>query len=97
MKAKKITYSRLISKGNYENAKIEIELEVEEGETAGYVFQCAKEWVNSRVEIEKTPELKMEWAKKVLSDRRNNTIANIEEAESVLEQNARLDDGDLPF
>jgi len=29
MKANRIVYSRLISKGNYENAKIEIELEVD--------------------------------------------------------------------
>ncbi len=31
MKAKKIVYSRLISKGNYENAKIGIEVEIEDG------------------------------------------------------------------
>ena len=42
MKALKVSYSRLISKGNYENAKIEIELEVEEGEKAADVFEAAK-------------------------------------------------------
>ena len=36
MKANKIIYSRLISKGNYENAKIEIELEVEAGVVASF-------------------------------------------------------------
>lgn len=45
MKANKIVYSRLISKGNYENAKIEIELEVEAGERASEVFEAAKKWV----------------------------------------------------
>ena len=46
MKALKVSYSRLISKGNYENAKIEIELEVEPGEKAGEVFDAAKRWVD---------------------------------------------------
>ena len=41
MKAK-VLFSRLISKGNYENAKIEIELEVEEGEKASDVYEAAK-------------------------------------------------------
>ena len=45
MKANRIVYSRLISKGNYENAKIEIELEVEEGEKAADVFEAAKAFV----------------------------------------------------
>jgi hypothetical protein len=42
MKANKIIHSRLISKGNYENVKIEIELEVEAGEKAFEVFEYAK-------------------------------------------------------
>ena len=40
MKATKVIYSRLISKGNYENVKIEIELEVEKGEKASDVFNA---------------------------------------------------------
>lgn len=52
MKALKVSYSRLISKGNYENAKIEIELEVEEGEKAADVFEAAKAFVEKRVAVE---------------------------------------------
>ena len=48
MKALKVTYSRLISKGNYENAKIEIELEVEKGEKASDVYEAAKGWVEKK-------------------------------------------------
>ena len=41
MKALKVTYSRLVSKGNYENAKIEIELEVEQGEiSCAWIWGC---------------------------------------------------------
>ena len=53
MKALKVSYSRLISKGNYENAKIESELEVEEGEKAAYVCEAAKAFVEKRVAVEK--------------------------------------------
>lgn len=84
MKAKRIVYSRLVSKGNYENAKIEIEVEVEEGEKAHKVYEAAKAFVERRVEIEKTSEYTIEKAKKVMDDKRNHTLAQIEEAEEIL-------------
>ena len=96
MKAKKVIYSRLISKGNYENAKIEIELEVEENESAGYVFQCAKEWVENRIAIEKVSDYKVEQARKVMDDKRNHTLAQIEEAEEILSK-VKVQDDELPF
>ena len=97
MKALKVTYSRLISKGNYENAKIEIELEVEANESASYVFQCAKEWVENRIAIEKVSDYKLEQAKRVMDDKRNHTLAQIEEAEEVLSKSVQIMDEGLPF
>lgn len=64
MKANKIVYSRLISKGNYENAKIEIELEVEAGEKASEVFEYAKKWVEKRIAVEKLYDYTIEKARK---------------------------------
>lgn len=95
MKAKKISYSRLISKGNYENAKIEIELEVEDGEKASDVFEAAKTFVENRIGIEKVSQYMLERAKRVMDDKRNHTLAQIEEAEEILAK-AKADD-DLPF
>lgn len=95
MKANKIVYSRLISKGNYENAKIEIELEVEEGEKASDVFEAAKAFVENRIGIEKVSQFMLERAKKVMDDKRNHTLAQIEEAEEILAK-AKVDD-ELPF
>lgn len=95
MKALKVSYSRLISKGNYENAKIEIELEVEEGEKASEVFEAAKAFVEKRVAVEKLSEYTVERAKKVMDDKRNHTLAQIEEAEEVLAK-VKVSD-DLPF
>lgn len=96
MKANKIIYSRLISKGNYENAKIEIELEVEAGEKASEVFEAAKKWVEKRIEVEKLSDYTIEKARKVMEDKRNHTLAQIEEAEEIL-ANVKVSDDELPF
>jgi hypothetical protein len=96
MKANKIVYSRLISKGNYENAKIEIELEVEEGEKASDVFEAAKKWVEKRIAVEKLSDYTIEKARKVMDDKRNHTLAQIEEAEEILAK-VKVSDDELPF
>jgi len=96
MKALKVTYSRLISKGNYENAKIEIELEVEQGEKAADVYEAAKNWVEKRIAVEKLSDYTIEKAKKVMDDKRNHTLAQIEEAEEILSK-VKVQDDELPF
>ena len=96
MKALKVSYSRLISKGNYENAKIEIELEVEEGEKAADVFEAAKAFVEKRVAVEKLSDFTIERARKVMDDKRNHTLAQIEEAEEILAK-VKVSDDELPF
>ncbi len=95
MKATKVVYSRLISKEDYENTKIGIEIEIEEGEKASNVFAKAKEFVENRIAIEKLSDYKIEQANKVMQDKRNHTLAQIEEAEEVLKK-YNIDD-DLPF
>ena len=96
MKALKVTYSRLISKGNYENAKIEIELEVEQGEKAADVYEAAKNWVEKRIAVEQLSDYIIEKAKKVMDDKRNHTLAQIEEAEEILSK-VKVQDDELPF
>ena len=96
MKALKVTYSRLISKGNYENAKIEIELEVEQGEKASDVYEAAKSWVEKRIAVEKLSDYTIEKAKKAMDDKRNHTLAQIEEAEEILSK-VKVQDDELPF
>ena len=96
MKALKVSYSRLISKGNYENAKIEIELEVEEGEKASDVYEAAKAFVEKRVAVEKMSDYTIEKAHKVMDDKRNHTLAEIEEAEEILVK-LKVSDDELPF
>lgn len=95
MKALKVSYSRLVSKGNYENAKIEIELEVEDGEKAADVLAAAKAFVEKRVAVEKLSDNTIEKARKVMDDKRNYTLAQIEEAEEIL---AKLEEeNESPF
>lgn len=95
MRALKVTYSRLVSKGNYENVKIEIELEVQEGEKASEVFEAAKAFVEKRVAVERMSNYTIESARKVMQDKRNHTLAQIEEAEEILSKIQIQDD--LPF
>lgn len=96
MKAKSIIYSRLFSKGNFENGKIEIELEVEEGEKASDVFNAAKAFVEKRIAIEKLSSHTVERAQKVMEDKRNHTLAQIEEAEEILNK-YKIEDDNMPF
>jgi hypothetical protein len=96
MKANKIIYSRLISKGNYENAKIEIELEVEAGEKASEVFEAAKAFVERRIAVEEMSDYTIQQAREVIADKRNHTLAQIEEAEEILAK-VKVSDDELPF
>jgi hypothetical protein len=96
MKAKKISYSRLINKSNYENVKIEIELEVEDGEKASEVFEQAREFVEKRIAVERLSDYIVEKAKKVMADKRNHTLVQIEEAEEILAK-VKINDDKLPF
>ena len=96
MKANKIIYSRLISKGNYENAKIEIELEVEAGEKASEAFEAAKAFVERRIAVEKMSDYTIQQAREVIADKRNHTLAQIEEAEEILAK-FKVSDDELPF
>jgi len=95
MKAKLITYSRLISKGNFENAKIEIQVEVEDNEIALDVFNKAKTFVNKLCEIEKISQMSIENAKKVLNNKREYTLGQIEDADELLSR--LIVDNELPF
>ncbi len=84
MKAKKITYGRLINKGNYENCRIEIEVEGDKGEKALDVYLAAKEWVERRILTEKITSDQIQRAENVLANKRSFTIGQVEEAEKLL-------------
>lgn len=76
--------------------KIEIELEVEAGEKASEVFEAAKKWVNKRIAVERMSDYEIEKARKVIEDKRNHTLAQIEEAEEILAK-VKVSDDELPF
>lgn len=98
MRPTSITYSRLISKGNFENVKIEIQVEVQDGEKSNEVFKAVKDWVDKKVLFERQGnENKIAMYQRVLDDRRNHTIAQIEEAEQFLAEIQSAEDDDLPF
>lgn len=97
MKAIYVTYSKLISLGNYENKKIEIQLEVEAGEKASDVLAAAKKFVDTHLEkddIKQNNDILK--AQRIVDDEENYTIKQVKEAKELLK---RVDetDNDLPF
>ena len=95
MKAKHIIYSRTISRGNYENTKIEVCIEVEKGEKASQVFLRAKEFVRERCRVEQISEYSINKAKRVLEIGIDKyTPEEMEDAQKTL-NSTEIDD--LPF
>ena len=95
MKATKVIYSRLISLGNYENTKIEIELEVEEGEKAIDVFNSAKDWVEQRIKEHRGGNIDLKWAENVLKNQDDFRLGDIKKAQEIVSQSQNKDE--LPF
>ncbi len=96
MKAKKVIYSRLVSLGNYENAKFEIELELEEGEKAADAFNLAKEFIENRVKVAKIPLYKKDEALRMVNDPDNYIGNDVKEARELI-KTINLETEDLPF
>lgn len=96
MKAIRVVYSRLVSLGNFENAKFEIELEIEDGETASQAFNLAKEFIENRVKVAKTPLYKKEEALRKINDPDNFTGNDVKEARELI-KSINLEQEDLPF
>jgi len=110
MKAKHVIYSRLISKPNYENEKIEICIEVEEGEKLKDVFDAAKKFVDLKADSGKITGtdydtylkigghvFSLNSAQKVLADKDNHTGNQIKEAEEIVKRFEASEIDDLPF
>lgn len=97
MKAKHVIYSRLISKGNYENEKIEVCIEVEEGEKLKDVFDAAKKFVDLKADAGKITGYSLERANLVLADKDNHTGNQIKEAEEIVKRYKASEIDDLPF
>lgn len=64
----------------------------------GDVCKEAKKFVEDRVAAEKRPSFEIERAKDILADRRNHTIAQVEDAEALLNSiEIKENNEELPF
>lgn len=97
MKAKQVIYSRLISKGNYENEKIEVCIEVEEGEKLKDVFDAAKKFVDLKADAGKITSYSLDRATLILADKDNHTGNQIKEAEDIVKRYRAEEIEELPF
>ena len=71
-------------------------MEVEAGEKASEVFEAAKAFVERRIAVEKMSDYTIQQAREVIADKRNHTLAQIEEAEEILAK-VKVSDDELPF
>ncbi len=96
MKAKKIYYKRLFNLGNFSNAEIGIELEVEENEKAIDVLKNAKQFIDAfdpNIDIAE----KIEKLEHIINNPRNYNYGQVEDAKKELERIQSNKDDDLPF
>ncbi len=96
MKAKKVYYKRLFNLGNFSNAEIGIELEIEDNEKAKDVLIKAKEFVEMfNPTIDR--EAKIKYFTKIVDNPRNYSYAEVEDAKKELEELKDDSLDDLPF
>ena len=96
MKAKQITYCRLINDSNrYEHEKIEITLEIEDGEKAVDVLVKAREFVekNNKYSKEKDERKRLE---DIVANKDRYTFTQVQEAINILAE-MDIPEDDLPF
>jgi small-conductance mechanosensitive channel len=95
VKAVTVRYQRVRNLGNYENERVEVEVQVEDGETAQQVLDAAKRFVLKNLP-DPMREHDVQRARKIVADPENFTMGQIKQAQDLLAQEEQADD-DLPF
>lgn len=97
MNAKTITYSRLKNLGDYNNEKVEITLEVTDGEKADDVLNAAKDWVSSKLGDGVVTDTDVKLAHARIANPDEYTGAQIKKAQEVLDKHAAIQSRVFPF
>lgn len=84
MKIKSITYGRVINKGNCQNAKIEVQCDLDETDDFEKSFSALKKIVSDKCELEKITEDAIERAKYILENKDDYTVGQIKESIALL-------------
>ena len=96
MKATKIYYKRLFNLGNFQNAEIGIELEVEENEKAENVIKKAIEFVEI-FNPKNDREQKIRELQRIIDNAREFKYGIVQDAKIELERLLDEEENDLPF
>lgn len=87
MKATKITYSRLFNMGDYNNEKIEVEVQLEEGESAAEGLKRAKAFVDKNGPRSNSIKNDYERAKYRLENEKDMlTLGTIKKLEEIIKE-----------
>ncbi len=96
MKATRIYVERCFNLGNYENEKVGIELEVEEGEKAADVLAHAKRFLDKNNPEILRDLMEYERAKSIIENPKAYMYVEVEDAKKLVEKIDAVSD-DLPF
>jgi len=85
MVVKQLTYSRLFNLNNFENEKIELQVELNDDDNIDMVLKGAREWVEAnsllviRAEKKKNEEIlsKLRYAKRIINDSSNQSCDEV--------------------
>lgn len=93
MKAVKVSYARVYSLPNYQNEKISIEIEVQDGEKASEVLTACRKWCDSQ-SLSNNDKANYEKLKEIVGNPDNYTGLQVKQAKAEL---ANIEDEELPF
>ena len=96
MKATRIYVEKCFNLGNYENEKVGIELEIEEGERAADVLAHAKRFLDKNNPEILRDLLEYERAKSIIANPQAYMYVEVEDAKKLVAKMEEITD-DLPF
>lgn len=93
MKAVKVSYARVYSLPNFQNEKISIEIEVQDGEKASDVLNACRKWCDSQ-SLSNNDKKNVEKLKEIISTPDNYTGLQVKQAQAELD---KIEYEELPF
>lgn len=97
MKVNTVTYARLVNTGNYEHERIELSIDLEEGETPSEAVNRARAFIDAKCAKGKIEQWQFENASKVVADPMNHTGQQVNDAYELITKYIKQNAEDLPF
>lgn len=97
MKVNTVTYARLVNTGNYEHERIELSIDLEEGETPSEAVNRARAFIDAKCAKGKIEEWQYENAARIVVDPMSHTGKQVNDAHELIAKYYKQNEIDLPF